>query len=272
VRAQWIGVEHAVPPHDHTYHEISLILDGSAVHRCASHGRSTVQSGAAIVMPPGAVHAFDGPRGLRVVNIYYLAEWLAADLSSLWSEGGLVPLFLSASVTGPSHGRPARFDLTADEMSAITFDLRDIEAESAARIPSRALMRGAFIKVLVRMTRAAARTACALPRHRAEVQRAIDEIERLVASASPFDVTALAASTALSSDYLGRLFHGAMGRSPIDYYQLRRVQRACQLLTDPTQSVTAIALDLGYADTPHLCRMFKRYRHMSPTAYRAMYG
>ena len=57
----------------------------------------------------------------------------------------------------------------------------------------------------------------------------------------------------------------------MDYFQQRRVHLACQLLLDGRSSVTDVASELGYADTPHFCRMFKRYRGVTPREYRRVY-
>ena len=272
MRAQWLDVTADVPRHDHAYHEICVMLAGEAWHETAT-GQTRIGAGQVIVVPPSAVHAIRPTTAIRVVNVYYLAEWLAADLAMLWTEPGLVPLFLSNSVIGmQGSAEVIEFPVTPTELSAISADLRDIDAESLGTVPSSTLVRGAFLKVLARLSRAQARTAPSAAPMRAELWKAICHVERVVQTAAPLDVAELADQVGLSSDYLSKLFRSAMGRTISDYFQLRRVHRACQLLMDPNCSVTDIALDLGYADTPHLCRMFQRHRHMSPMKYRAIYG
>src|ERR1700733_11710875 len=81
VRAQRLIVEGDVRPHDHAYHEVCVVLAGSgnALHRTATF-TAPMLAGTVLVVPPGHVHAMDGTGGFTVVNLYYLAEWLMADL------------------------------------------------------------------------------------------------------------------------------------------------------------------------------------------------
>ena len=52
VRVQPLAVERAVAPHDHDYHEISLLTAGQCVHRTKA-GARTLSAGDVIVMPRG---------------------------------------------------------------------------------------------------------------------------------------------------------------------------------------------------------------------------
>ena len=236
-------------------------------------GETCIGPGRTIIVPPGAVHAFRPLGQLQVVNAYYLAEWLAMDLAMLWAEPNLVPLFLSQSVMNPSTGaKVVEFDLTPEELSAVSRDLDEIDGESQTAHTPNTLIRGAFLKVLARLSRASLRTLPHRQYFRWEVQNAISHIERLVQTAAPLNLSMLADEAKLSTDYLAKLFSAAMGRTISDYFQLRRVHRACQLLMDPRLSITEVALETGYSDAPHFCRMFKRYRGMSPMAYRSTYA
>jgi AraC family L-rhamnose operon regulatory protein RhaS len=271
VRTQWFSLTHPVRPHDHAYHELCIVVKGSLRHRTAS-GETAVKAGGAIIVPPKAVHALVPSMKTRVINVYYLAEWLAMDLASLWPEPNLVPLFLSRTVLGP-RAEVAIVDikLTARELISVVSDLQDIESESQNAVASQVLIRGAIFKVLVRLSRASLRSTPHRQYFREEVWSAIAHIERLVQTSSPLILTDLAKEVRLSMDYFGKLFSTAMGRTMGEYFQLRRVHRACQLLMDQRYSITQVALELGYSDAPHFCRMFKRYRKMSPNQYRASY-
>jgi AraC-like DNA-binding protein len=261
-----------VRAHDHTYHEICLILTGSFTH-VTDAGQHRLGAGSVVVVPPTAVHAMKGVEQISVVNVYYLAEWIATDLSTLWEEPGLVPMFLSESLIGPAANPGiAEFGLNDAEVATTTRDLRDIDEESALESPSSVVIRGAFLKVLARLARASRRALPAWGGLRAEIWAAIRHIERLVQLGHRLEMGALAESLSLSPTYLGRLFATAVGRSPIDYFQLRRVHRACQQLREANRSITEIALELGYSDTPHFCRMFHRYQNMTPRQYRQTFG
>jgi AraC-like DNA-binding protein len=41
---------------------------------------------------------------------------------------------------------------------------------------------------------------------------------------------------------------------------------------NPAQSITEIAHQLGFSDAAHFCRVFTRFQHRSPRAYRHRYA
>ena len=84
-------------------------------------------------------------------------------------------------------------------------------------------------------------------------------------------MAASAAQARLTVDHFSVLLRQSVGYGPTDYFQRRRVHHACQLLLNPRPSVTQVALDLGFSDAPHFCRMFKRDKAMTPTDYRRIY-
>ena len=78
----------------------------------------------------------------------------------------------------------------------------------------------------------------------------------------------LARHVALSEDYLTACFRKELGVTPITYVNRYRVKQAKQLLTDTDQSVTEIALEVGFSDSGYFSRVFRREVGLSPEAYR----
>jgi AraC family transcriptional regulator len=52
----------------------------------------------------------------------------------------------------------------------------------------------------------------------------------------------------------------------------RRLERARQLLVTGTLPIGQIALRLGFADTPHFARTFRRHVGVSPGEFRTLQG
>jgi AraC family L-rhamnose operon regulatory protein RhaS len=48
--------------------------------------------------------------------------------------------------------------------------------------------------------------------------------------------------------------------------------RSAGLLLNPRPTITEVAADLGFSDAPHFCRVFKRYKGMTLSDYRAVYN
>ena len=273
VRAQRLDVPEDVPRHDHSYHEICLVSSGSAVHRTKS-GRAPLVPGDMFVVPPGEVHAIEAVARLEVINAYYLSEWLMGDLGLLWSEPGAVPLFLSTALMKSQIVDIVQLRLEPDAFDLVAAELGQIEAEGDRASPSPLFLRCALQKAVATMARAWMQqdpTSATLA-FRPEVWAAMEAIERAASAGTAYSVAASAEAAGLSVDHFSALFRSSTGFGPMDYFQRRRVHRSCTLLLNPGPSITEIAADLGYSDAPHFYRLFKRYKGMTPSAYRAVYN
>ena len=94
----------------------------------------------------------------------------------------------------------------------------------------------------------------------------------IVAVLSGHPVAELAGRFSLSPGRFTRRFREAVGVSPYQYYQHRRIQHACWLLLNTRHTVTEVAFMLGFADSPHFERAFRSRRKMTPNAYRKRFG
>ena len=261
------------PPHDHEFCEITLIRGGKAIHQTADH-EIEVEPPTVIIVPPRMVQYYDRLQSLKYTNVYFLTEWLVDDLSMWWAERGLVSLFLAPSLfRRPLLKTVPLFGLTADELPAVDRELEDLARELASDRPSLIFLRGSVLKLLTLLARA---YATRKPTHqdmpfRNEVWIALEHVERILVQGEPLHVDALADQVGLSPKRFSSIFKEATGSGPTDYYQRRRVQRAARLLLDPDKSVTSVAHELGYCDSSHFTNIFKRYRRMTPRAYRQLY-
>jgi AraC-like DNA-binding protein len=160
------------------------------------------------------------------------------------------------------------------EFALIAAELEQIEAEGDSAAPSPLFLRCALQKAVATMARAWMRqdpTSATLA-FRADVWAAMEAIERAVNAGIPYSVGGSAEAAGLTVDHFSTLFRSSTGYGPTDYFQRRRIHRSCQLLLNPRQRVTEIAADLGFSDAPHFCRLFKRYKGMTPSEYRAIYN
>lgn len=262
-----------VAPHDHDYHEISLMCGGSAVHR-TPHSDDVISRGDVIVVAPGSVHAFVQPHQFQVTNIYYLAEWLIDDLPMLWRQPALVPLFLASTLFGEGSVRRIPLGRLPEE----ALELCCAEADAIARendreTPSLLLLRSALLKLMVMTSRCfESEMGDAARSFRREVWLTMDRVEQCIVQGDPFRVAEAAVAAGVSADYLSRLFRQATGDSPMEYYQRRRVRHAGRLLLDADREVGEVAQALGFCDAAHFSKVFRRVQGVSPRAYRQRYG
>jgi transcriptional regulator GlxA family with amidase domain len=79
---------------------------------------------------------------------------------------------------------------------------------------------------------------------------------------------ALARSCGLSIRHLTRAFRQSTGMAPYQWLQYRRMEKAKQLLETSSASLSAIALDCGFADQSHFTRIFSRVVGVTPRTWR----
>ena len=94
-------------------------------------------------------------------------------------------------------------------------------------------------------------------------------VERIRANyTEPLDKPRLARLIGQSIRSLERRFLAAFGITLLAYQRKLRMHRACQALVSGDESITSIALSLGYGDHSHFTREFGLLFGVSPRAYR----
>jgi AraC-like DNA-binding protein len=59
-----------------------------------------------------------------------------------------------------------------------------------------------------------------------------------------------------------------LGITPSAYIRRYRIRQSCELLRNADQSITQIALAVGFSDSAHFARTFQRELNMTPRAFR----
>jgi AraC family transcriptional regulator len=88
----------------------------------------------------------------------------------------------------------------------------------------------------------------------------------------PPSLTELACVHGCSPYDLSRMFHALAGKSLRRYVTGLRARVAADRLSEGADNLTALALDLGYADHSHFTNSFRREWTITPSAFRSRYG
>lgn len=78
----------------------------------------------------------------------------------------------------------------------------------------------------------------------------------------------IASAVYLTPDYLSRIFKKRTGMGLTKYIVNRRIELACQLLTQTNMPIGSIAVELGYSSFSHFTKIFKQQVGKTPGAYR----
>jgi len=84
----------------------------------------------------------------------------------------------------------------------------------------------------------------------------------------PLSREEIAERVGISADYLTDCFRQEVGITPGAYIRRYRIHQACELLRSSEQSITQIALSVGFSDSAHFTRTFQRELNMTPRAFR----
>lgn len=76
----------------------------------------------------------------------------------------------------------------------------------------------------------------------------------------------------LTPNYLSEYFKSKTGTNFKDYVLQRRMERATELLRRSSCRIQDVALQCGYADFKHFCKVFKKSIGVTPTEFRRIYG
>jgi len=78
----------------------------------------------------------------------------------------------------------------------------------------------------------------------------------------------IASSAEMSVKYLGAFFKSMTGKTPIDYLNEYRIEKAAQKLLGTDVKVTDIAYDCGFNDLSYFIKTFKKIKHLPPGKFR----
>ncbi|WP_369062025.1 AraC family transcriptional regulator [Caulobacter sp. 73W] len=237
--------QRAFPTHTHREFVIGAVTSGAETLEVGRQ-RHIAVAGSTLLLHPEQAHANASlPPSPLGYSVFYIPDGVMTQ----WLEER--PEFASAvSEDGALHERVRATHAVLERSSD------RLEQETAF---------AALIEALGRAS------ASAQPRQApelagADIRRVKDYIDDNYAH--DFGLEQLSQVAGLSRFHLVRAFKRTMGLSPLAYRNQRRIDEA-RLMLHGGQTITQIALALGYCDHAHLTRQFQRIVGVSPSQYRA---
>lgn len=226
-----------------------LVLDGKAFCASESLPRQGLQRGDTLLFGPDQRHAYGSDDGRAWDQIYVVFQGPAFSLlarSAAFAQN--LPLW---------HLEP---------VDAWQRRVEDILIGPGGDSPAANLRTVAgFAALLAEM---AAHHASASKDHR---DTWLEESKRLLGQPHPkgwLTAGEVARLLGLSYESFRKRFRDAVGQSPLQFQQQRRIELACAAIYRGTDSFKEIAEGLGFCDTYHFSRTFGRVMKMPPSVYR----
>lgn len=261
--------------HAHDFIELVLFAQGTSLHTYAGK-QYRLAPGDLVVIHPGEPHSYEHGRRARIFNCLFLPETIAPDLEYLRRVDG----FFDLVVVEPFFRREAglRDVLHLDQAERLRAQdlLREMMRELERKKPGyEAAARAMLVQLLVLAARAhAARRekrssdeSEVLAGKRTLIRDCIAYIEENYAEEIRLET--LAGRSFLSPDHFSKVFKRLTRKTPIEFINSLRVDKAKHLLGTTSQSVTEIAFKTGFHDSNYFARQFKKITKMTPKQYRA---
>lgn len=236
--------EVCIPPHRHCRPQLLVALSG----RLRTHfpDRSCdAGPGDVLVHPQDLLHSHEGgPEGAEIITVATGTNGNGSSGSDhLLDDFGIKPLLGSLPLA-----RRIRRELTRDKVHA------DVALRSLA------------LQLLVE----AARSETASEAARESVPDWVGEAKMRLETEfnDQLKVGMLAAQIGVTPMQLIRAFQRHYGTSPGAYLRQVRLDHALMLLADSQRSLAGVALEAGYSDQSHLCRVVKEETGLTPAEYR----
>ena len=263
---RWAGVaveDHSVPAcvihrHEHLENFLHVVLRGSVKYEVLTRGKVLdfhANPGTTFILPQGTIDELRWKGPTRRIAVAIHPSLLANAMDETAHERS-IELVENWNLTDPN---------IMAVLLAMTADLNS--GSPAGRLYGESLANALAVYLLTRFavrryTPATYRGG--LPGYR--LGRVLDYIDEHLSD--DLSLSELAAVAGMSPHYFAELFRRSTGHPPHRYVLLQRIERAKQVLSDANCSVLEVGFDIGFQNSSHFARVFRKHVGMSPTQFR----
>ncbi len=266
-------------PHVHSFFELLFVEDGSGWHRIGDR-QVWAEPGALFVIAPGEIH---DPSGLDRASKWIIA--FTADALAFKSNDADVFLMqpnqlLLLSLLRSEDIETRHLLIPPEDRPRWLLQLQQLESELGdKRLSFTEAARARLMLLLIDIARLAAplllidtaRLAAPVFKNcSVQFQPLLTKVFRFIEAnyRNPIGLSEVAKAVNLSPAYLTDLVRRETGRTVLTWIVERRIAQARCLLLETDQSINQIAHTVGYLDTGHFIRLFRRFNGTTPQAWR----
>jgi len=252
--------------HTHDFCELVIVTHGSAMH-CLEGDAFPVTAGDVFLLQGRQSHYFYDRRDLDLINVMYDPEGITLPESELRKLPGYSAMFLLEPTYRRRHRFASRLHLGRVPLAHVERLAEEMERECTDQAPGyEVALRAKLLELLVYLSRAYTNTDTTEAHALLRVGKVIGELENNFARDWTLDELLKIAH--MSRSTLMRVFRRATGQTPIDYLVRLRIQKAMHLLCHTDETITEIAMEIGFNDSNYFSRQFRRIVGKTPRKYR----
>ena len=254
------------PPHWHTTMELIMPTDNIYTVEC-NNQTFTLREGDIILICPGCVHTlFAPPTGHRIIfQPDANALRFIKDIETLLNA--IAPLIVIT---------PESFPSTHGKIRELLIEIKNEYLSSSSSF-SEAIIYSKLLEIIALIgrnyTRKSETRAVHVMIKQEEYMKEFIEICNYIDEHCSEDLNLddIANMSGFSKFYFSRMFRQFTNVSFYKYVNMKRIAKASELLTEPQNSITDVAINCGFSSRSSFIRMFKIIKGCTPTEFRNMY-
>lgn len=254
------------PPHWHTTMELIMPTDNIYTVEC-NNQTFTLREGDIILICPGCVHTlFAPPTGHRIIfQPDATALRFIKDIETLLNA--IAPLIVIT---------PESFPSTHGKIRELLIEIKNEYLSSSSSF-SEAIIYSKLLEIIALIgrnyTRKSETRAVHVMIKQEEYMKKFIEICNYIDEHCSEDLNLddIANMSGFSKFYFSRMFRQFTNVSFYKYVNMKRIAKASELLTEPQNSITDVAINCGFSSLSSFIRMFKIIKGCTPTEFRNMY-
>lgn len=251
--------QHNMALHWHVEFELIRILEGNLL-LTIDEQEQLIPKNSVIFIPAGALHS-----GTPTDDCIY--ECIVFDINMLMNKSDSCCKFVKKIIDLEIEPRTIFFE-TYDDIHKIVWNLFD--SLSLKLYGYELVVHGAlynFLGTIISQgyySSETTHTSRDLKRIM-QLKQALEYIES--SYANTICLQDISESVQMSPKYFCRFFQEMTHRTPIEYLNNYRIERACYLLLTTNQTITEIAFNTGFNDLSYFIKTFKKYKGTTPKQY-----
>jgi len=254
------------PLHTHTFTELSILLDGSAIHQVEAHAYNMGRGEVFVITPPFS-HAIPEVNDL----VYYNFIFDLDKLMQLDTELRQLPGFQALFILEPFHRYRQNFTsrLLLDETQlafAVSLCRAMLEEYDARREGYRMVIKSYFLSFITFIARQLVPERESISVKYFQISETVRFMEEHYKER--ITLSQLAHMSFLSERHYARLFQAVYGKSPIEHLIHCRLDRACALIRTTRLGLTEIAGLCGFGDKVSFSRQFRQRFGITPGQFK----
>lgn len=254
--------------HTHSFFEIVCVINGSCKNK-VSDTTLEMQKGDVCIIAPQTIHALSVfSDDCIVINLLVRATTFEKSFFEILKSNDVLSSFFSHALYSPNSQSYLLFTRQDDEHTIYSILEMYNEFNSIDKYSDRILtsMMSAFF---IRLLRSDVKNIVVPMNSVTSSDRNIIFIlNHIFANFNNITLKDLSLKYNYSERQMARILKEYTGKTFINIIQDIKLQKACELLKNPNISINKVIESIGYSNTTHFYKIFKKHYNMTPIDYR----